>query len=178
MQTHRLKPHRATPALGVTEVSVRLGAVRGGKMLLRWRIDGAERVVLPKEMPPARTESLWEHTCFELFLADGRGRYREFNFSPSRQWAAFAFQAYRNRIGDLPLDDPPEIATSMGDSVLAAAVFVPLRLFDGVKAMGLAAVIEEQGGHKSYWALKHRGATPDFHHATCFAHRFAAAERA
>ncbi len=36
-------------------------------------------------------------------------------------------------------------------------------------AMGLCAVIEEQGGQLSYWALAHGGSTPDFHDAACFA---------
>ena len=175
MQTHRLIPHRATPALGVSGIGVRLRPLRGGRLMLRWRIDDAQQVVLPPEAPPARTDRLWEKTCLELFLADGRGRYREFNFSPSGQWAAYAFKGYRKPLGDLAMAEPPAILTEMGNSVLAMAVFVPLELFDGAKAMGLSAVIEERGGHKSYWALRHRGATPDFHNATCFAYRFGAA---
>ena len=34
---------------------------------------------------------------------------------------------------------------------------------------GLAAVVEEVGGTKTYWALAHGAATPDFHHPACFA---------
>jgi hypothetical protein len=34
---------------------------------------------------------------------------------------------------------------------------------------GLAAVIEEEGAVKSYWALAHPPGKPDFHHPTCFA---------
>lgn len=177
MQTHRLIAHRSTPALGVSAISVRLRPV-GTRMMLRWRIDGAQQVILPPEMPPARSEGLWEKTCFELFLSEGRGKYREFNFSPSHRWAAFAFKSYRNPIGDVPMHDPPEIRFEMGESVLAVAVFVPLVLFDGAKAMGLSAVIEETGGHKSYWALRNRGEKPDFHNPACFAYRFAAAEKA
>jgi hypothetical protein len=39
---------------------------------------------------------------------------------------------------------------------------VPLRL-------ALSAVIEEDGGMLSYWALKHPPGKPDFHHPDAFA---------
>ena len=35
--------------------------------------------------------------------------------------------------------------------------------------LGLTAVIEEEGGHRSYWALAHAPGKPDFHAPTCFA---------
>jgi hypothetical protein len=34
--------------------------------------------------------------------------------------------------------------------------------------VGLAAVVEETSGHRSYWALAHPPGKPDFHHADCF----------
>ena len=36
--------------------------------------------------------------------------------------------------------------------------------------LGLAAVIEETDGNKSYWALAHPPGKPDFHHADGFAY--------
>ena len=38
--------------------------------------------------------------------------------------------------------------------------------------LGLAALIEDTSGRKSYWALAHPPGKPDFHHADCFAHEF------
>lgn len=35
--------------------------------------------------------------------------------------------------------------------------------------LGMSAVIEEQEGTKSYWALAHPPGKPDFHHPACFA---------
>ena len=35
-------------------------------------------------------------------------------------------------------------------------------------AIGLSAVIEEEGGVKSYWAISHHGDEPDFHDPACF----------
>ena len=40
--------------------------------------------------------------------------------------------------------------------------------------LGLAAVIEETSGRKSYWALAHPPGKPDFHHSDCFALEFLA----
>lgn len=35
-------------------------------------------------------------------------------------------------------------------------------------AMGLSAIIEEESGLKSYWALAHASGPPDFHNSACF----------
>jgi hypothetical protein len=43
---------------------------------------------------------------------------------------------------------------------------------DGTWRIGLAAVIEETSGHKSYWALAHPQGKADFHHSECFALEF------
>jgi hypothetical protein len=40
---------------------------------------------------------------------------------------------------------------------------------DSAWRLGLAAVIEETSGRKSYWALAHPPGKPDFHHSDCFA---------
>jgi hypothetical protein len=40
---------------------------------------------------------------------------------------------------------------------------------DGAWRIGLAAVIEEASGHKSYWALAHPPGKADFHHPDSFA---------
>ena len=50
---------------------------------------------------------------------------------------------------------------------------------EGDCAMGLSAVIEEEGGIKSYWAVAHPdGDKPDFHDPACFAARLAAPDAA
>jgi hypothetical protein len=40
------------------------------------------------------------------------------------------------------------------------------------RQLGVAAMIEETNGRRSYWALAHPPGKPDFHHADCFAHKF------
>jgi hypothetical protein len=91
--------------------------------------------------------------------------YREFNFSPSGEWAAYAFARYRE---GAPLGVPdPGIAVRMhgGALELCASIAVePASL-----RVSLCAVIEEGDGVLSYWALRHPAARPDFHHPEGFA---------
>jgi hypothetical protein len=51
----------------------------------------------------------------------------------------------------------------MGDSVFVQTVFVDGGILFGAERAALAAVIEEEGGRPSYWALAHNGLKPDFH---------------
>ena len=43
-----------------------------------------------------------------------------------------------------------------------------------VRMLQVCAVLEEQGGTKSYWAMAHPDAEPDFHAPACFAAELAA----
>jgi hypothetical protein len=120
---------------------------------------------LPPPRPPRFTERLWEHTCCEIFVAASDfPAYHEFNFSPSGEWAAYAFESYRNG-GSLDAPDP-------GISVRAAAERLELQASIDVPAgklrLGVSAVIEEANGRRSYWALRHPPGGPDFHHAGAF----------
>ncbi len=146
--------------------------------MLRWRVDGADDIVLPGFSGSERADELWRKTCFELFLGDRGGRYREFNFSPSGQWAAYEFASYRNRAGNHELAEPPSMKAEKGPSILSARVLLPVRTLDGARSAGLSAVIEETGGHLSYWALVHRREKPDFHDPACFAVAFASPQKA
>jgi hypothetical protein len=55
------------------------------------------RLRIPEPRSSRRAGGLWQHTCFEVFVMaeDGPG-YREFNFSPSGEWAVYAFRSYRD----------------------------------------------------------------------------------
>jgi hypothetical protein len=128
---------------------------------------------VPPPHPPAIAAQLWQHTCCEVFIAamgSGEG-YHEFNFSPSGEWAARAFARYRD--GVLLEDErlAPRISAQAGGERLELGIRVPLeRLpYKGRLRLGLSAVIEEEDGTLSYWALRHPRGRPDFHHADCFA---------
>ena len=129
------------------------------------------RLILPPPAALVRTDNLWKTTCFELFVrVTGQTAYREYNFSPSGAWAAYAFDGYRAGMRDLPLAPPPHIQVDRAADCLTLDVSLPIdALPPGRLAVGLSAVIEEQGGAKSWWALAHPPGAPDFHHADCFA---------
>lgn len=103
---------------------------------------------------------------------DGPG-YREFNFAPSGEWAAYAFRSYREPAAQVITLDPGILVDATGDSLVLEAVIAadalpptstaaPLRL-------GLSVVAEHADGALGYWALRHPPGAPDFHHPDAFA---------
>lgn len=134
----------------------------------RYRIEGdLSRVRVPSPAQARRADNLWRHTCCELFLARGAG-YREYNFSPSGEWAAYAFDDYRKAAGNVAVE--PRIRVRSGSGFLELEADVP----ESAEAqVGLSAVIEDSEGTLSYWALRHTPGKPDFHHPDAFALRLA-----
>ena len=168
MQTHQLVAHPNFAPGEVKGVTVHLAELADRRLMLRFRVDGGTNLVLPAYRGRGRGEELWKTTCFELFLYQGEGRYREFNFSPSGQWAAYEFAGYRNLIGDFEPRQTPEIKHETGESMFMMTVFLDRRELEGVERAALAAVLEESGGRPSYWALAHEQLKPDFHDPTGF----------
>jgi hypothetical protein len=91
--------------------------------------------------------------------------YREFNFSPSGQWAAYAFTGYRERDATFVPTAEPQLAFSLLADGFELRATLPATLLplDNSLRIGLTAVIEAADGSKSYWALAHRAIQPDFH---------------
>lgn len=173
MQIHRLNMHPARPSSRVRGVQVVCQFLAGGEMFLRWRIDGAQQVILPGYAGSGRADDLWKTTCFELFLDLGEGRYREFNFSPSGRWAAYDFASYRQKSGDAELADQPTVSVDRGDAIISGVVRVPGQALAGASKGAFTAVVEEEGGVLSFWAPDHNRDQPDFHDASCFTLDFA-----
>ncbi len=66
-------------------------------------IADINQFIIPPVATSRRIDGLWQHTCFEAFIGMKDGpAYYEFNFSPSSEWAAYQFRAYRD---GWPLDD-------------------------------------------------------------------------
>ena len=130
---------------------------------------------LPPMAAPARADELWNHTCFEAFIKPVEGEpYCEFNFSPSKQWAAYAFSGRRAGMEDIEPFPVPRIETRVnnGNYELEASLeleSVPKLRSSPAWRIGLSAVIEESNGYKSWWALAHADGKPDFHHVANFA---------
>jgi hypothetical protein len=165
-----LVPHPAMPPRAMK--SVRVLVDRDGRELrLLYLVEGDPgRIRLPAPQKPYRAEGLWQTTCFELFVRDGPQAYREFNFSPSSQWAAYHFRRYREGREALAVNEPPIVRLSEPESshtMLRASLI--LEIEPGIP-VGLSAIVEETDGTKSYWALAHPpGDKPDFHDPACFA---------
>ncbi|MEN5363814.1 DOMON-like domain-containing protein [Brevundimonas intermedia] len=160
-----LIPHPTSPHGGLTlEVEAR----RAGRVLsLDYVLAGpVERVRWPQAAARARTDGLWQATCFEAFVRTTDG-YLEYNLSPSGAWAAYRFDGYREGKRGLEIA-APFIVTRMapGRFVLTVDVELPEDATDDV---GLTAVIEGLDGSIAYWALAHPSMGPDFHHPDTFA---------
>ncbi|RKF23498.1 hypothetical protein D6851_03290 [Altericroceibacterium spongiae] len=169
MKTHHLQLHELHPASGVRDVSVDCGLFPDGRLLLRYRIERANALILPSGKGRGRRDNLWKTTCCELFLWHGDGSYREFNFSPSGQWAAYHFDSYRAGQSDVEPVEWPEIDCMAVDDNAFITVMLAGSELAGAQKIGLSVVLEEEGGHISYWALAHPEKKPDFHDPACFA---------
>lgn len=161
--------------------SVEVDIIRTVEMLaLRFAVTGdIDRLVIPELTNPTRADELWKHTCFEAFIRPERGgSYCEFNLSATGQWAAYRFTGYREGMANIAEASDPGVGTrSILDRFELRASIDLTRLpeLSGPWEVGLSAILEETGGNKSYWALKHPAGKPDFHHADCFALRLPSA---
>ena len=164
----RLSPHPAAPPDAVKLVTVQIDRDHGGFQLLYSVEADPARLIVPPVQEPLRADGLWRTTCFELFLLDEQGSYREFNFSPSTKWAAYGFRGHREGRDNLAVESPPAIGSASESFGLLLSVSVPVDVGASTR-IGLSAIIEETGGRKSYWALAHPPGEADFHHRDCFA---------
>lgn len=168
----KLHPDSRSPAVAHIDVAV---ARANGQLTLTYLLTGKiADIRLPPLGSRARTDGLWQHTCFEAFVRRSPSpRYYEFNFAPSTQWAAYRFRTYREGMVAVEEMTPPQIESKPGaDSYALKAVMkldaLPSLPADATWHLNLTAVIEEADSHKSYWALAHPPAKPDFHHVDCF----------
>ncbi len=160
-------------AIGGIDARVRLG--ESGIILFEYvlRAELSSLRIAPAQAAE-RADGLWRHTCFEAFLmAPGAAGYYELNFAPSRQWAVYGFDAYREGMSTIRLDAPPEISVRRLDDRLEVVAAVPLRDLIGLQDLprlrvALSAVVEAKSGTLSHWALKHAPGKPDFHHPVGF----------
>jgi hypothetical protein len=161
--------HAETPSTAVRAVYVEVEQQTQGALHLKYELSGdLAQIRIPAPQAPAAVDGLWEHTCFEVFVAvDGEANYHEFNFSPSGQWAAYAFSDYR--VGSVwTVSQAPAISVAQANGYLLLEAVIadadlPQSLAGKTLQLGLTAVIEANDGSRSYWALHHPVLRPDFH---------------
>jgi hypothetical protein len=175
-----LVSHPATPPGGpgfkvwaTVDHAAQLGAMATTNI---WFGVGAppDRFVIPPLSEPWRADELWQSSCFEAFLrAAGEEAYREWNFAPTGNWAAYDFSAYRADMTRAEVGSPPYIRMEDNFTWWTVGATIAVEA-DRQWDLGLSAILEEKDGTKSYWALAHpAGDKPDFHDPVCFAARLA-----
>jgi hypothetical protein len=164
---HALRCHPASPRTAVSAIKVSASPTADGALALSYRLHGDPcAIAIPGPVLPAAADGLWQRTCLEAFVAatDDAG-YREFNFSPAGLWANYRFTACRERDLDFVPPAAPRIAFQRyADGFKLEATLGP-ELLPASRTLniGLTAVIETRDGGRSYWALAHCAAQPDFH---------------
>jgi len=163
--------HPQTPSETIEGIDALVGVASDNTLTLIFALAcDLSCLRIPEPRSSRRADGLWQHTCFEAFvMADKGPGYREFNLSPSGEWAAYDFRDYRDG-GAL-------------ESALAPTIVVRRRLnrleleaqidWDSIPRgrslrLGLSAVVEDIDGARSYWALQHPPGKPDFHHTDSF----------
>lgn len=168
-----LLPFPGTPS-PLVAISVQVERLPSGELRLEYHLKGdVAALKLPDPQLPGSAEGLWQHTCCEAFVAvAGQTAYREFNFSPSGEWAIYDFGDYRQRRESPSWIAVPEVifrAHSAGACVLTVRLPACLLPELGLQLqVGLTTVVEDKAGRISYWALSHPGEKPDFHHRDGF----------
>jgi len=180
LETLSLTAHPDHPPAAVTSVSAAVIGLDRHWLRLRWRVEGSSRVIVPAFAGKRRTDGLWQTTCFELFLKGPDDQaYVELNLAPSEAWAAYDFTGYRAGMAPRPLPRCPDCTIRRGGSMLIFDAAVPMAGLPSLPwEIGLSAVIEEEGGVTSLWALRHGEGKADFHAPACFAGRLAAPQAA
>ena len=168
-----LARHRETYSQAVNGIDVQVRWLQDGTLALTYVLKGdCGRLRLPPSRPPARIDGLWRHTCFEAFVSvSGNSAYQEFNFSPSGEWAVYQFCGYRDRSTLEEEETAPQIVACRTEKHLELEARIHLHHLPTTQPLRLAlsAVIEDDAGTLSYWALKHPPGKPDFHHPEAFA---------
>jgi hypothetical protein len=172
MTTKILHCHPATPNDAIHSLSVEIEHYPEGGLKLRYRLVGdMTKILIPIAQPSVASDGLWRHTCFEAFAAAGTSAYHEFNFSPSGEWAAYAFEGCRAR-RPWTIGKPPaiEVSRSPRQLLLTARIEADDLPAGNRLHLGLTAVVESIAGGLSYWALHHPDERPDFHDRAGFVH--------
>ncbi|HEY0630075.1 MAG TPA: hypothetical protein VGD23_12180 [Sphingomicrobium sp.] len=154
--------HPDTPPGAIQLVEAELTRIERGATATFRAIGNVTRLIVPPPEPPIRKAGLWQTTCFELFVASQGEAYREFNFSPSGAWAAYAFDGHRSGMRDAPAEVIVETSLNSKGITLVATIMAE---FDQAARVGLTAVIEEADGAIRYWATAFAPGEPDFHAA-------------
>jgi hypothetical protein len=176
LHTAVLKCHPETYSEATHGIQAHVCWRGAGELAITYVLTGdIRRLRIPSLRLARSADRLWEHTCFEAFVGlAGKSEYCEFNFSPSGEWAVYAFRRYRESAPLVGKDWAPETTVRSDEKSLELDAMVRLDYLPLIQPraslrLALSAVIEENSGMISYWALEHPVGKPDFHHPDSFA---------
>lgn len=174
-QRAMLLAHPYTPGERVWSISAEV-SLDAATLVCHYSLHGeVDRLRIPAVRAGRRADGLWQHTCFEVFAAaPPASGYYEFNFSPSLDWAAYRFSEYREGMSPAGLTRAPGLNARRTSDKLELTAHVHLAGLAGLAGvpalkLALTAVIEDDNGSLSYWALRHAPGNPDFHDPDGFA---------
>jgi hypothetical protein len=169
-----------SPHLLERGVQVEVAREARSSLILRYTLRGctSDLLIPPALAVPCRCDDLWQHTCFEAFLAiPGDEPYWELNLSPGGAWNLYRLAGYRrelrpeSRCQAVPL----RWWADAGQARLEATLELPPELAAAdTLELGLTAVLERRDGALEYWALSHPGPEADFHRRDGFSLRLVA----
>jgi hypothetical protein len=170
-----LVAHPDTSRHPVSGIAVEVRLASASTLVCNYSLHGdVGRVHVSGAGAGRRADGLWQHTCFEAFIAaQGVAGYYEFNFSPTLDWAAYQFTDYRDGMVPANLTQAPGLHVRRSSGQLQLTATVHLAGLTGLRdapalRLALAAVIEDYRGGLSYWSLEHPPGKPDFHHPDGF----------
>ena len=159
----------------IREVDVRVRKRESDTLVFQYVLRAEmPHVRVPSAQSTGRADELWKHTCFEAFIAiTGEPGYHELNFSPSRRWAIYRFNGYREGMSPTNVTVPPALDVRSFDDRLELDATIRLPDLVGLQVgrtlkLALSTVVEDDSGTLSYWALKHAPGKADFHHPDGF----------
>ena len=169
---HSLLRHTATSDDTTCAIQASAQFDNNGALLLSYFVARPSGdILLPAKQPATAADGLWQHTCCEAFIAAvDCQEYREFNFSPSCQWANYRFTDYRERDMSFTPATAPLVTCHRQATGFQLDARLPRDLLPTAETFNIAltAIIEITDGSKSYWALAHCAAQPDFHRRQSF----------
>lgn len=158
---------------------------QGEQLAVTYRLHDPQQTLAipPLATAPQRRDGLWQATCVELFVAvPGQESYREFNLSPSGDWAVYRLEGYRQGLAPDPFWSALPLHRKDGGADGADAVnntdngadhgilelqlqtLLPPELATARELeVAITAVLQNHDGTCSYWALLHPGPEADFH---------------
>jgi len=121
---------------------------------------------------PTRKHDLWQETCFEFFLGIKNSPiYWEFNLSPVGHWNVYRFDDYRQGMREETAyaSFPFHIRTQQNMLSLnlrcGLDAIVP---FNQILEVAITAVIKQNDGEITFWALSHERPEANFHERRSF----------